>query len=293
MKTPTLLDNPMQGKICLVTGSTSGIGLVTARELAQRGARVIVVGRSPERCDSAVEYIRQATGNHAVDYIVTDLSSQTQIRQLAETVMAGYPRLDVLVNNAGGLFVKRQVSVDGLEMAFALNHLGYFLLTNLLLDMIKASLPARIVCVSSAAHYGSKIYFNDLQCEKKYGYMRAYGQSKLANILFTFELARRLKDFPVTANALHPGFVKSNFGRNNGGIVGAGAKVVYLFGISPEKGAQTSIYLATSPEVEGITGKYFTNKKVAKPDPLANDPGTARRLWEVSAELTGLPITSA
>lgn len=286
MSTP--IDTSMHGKICLVTGATSGVGLVTARELARRGARIIGVGRNPNRCDSALEHIRQVTGNHAVDYIVTDLSSQAQIRQLAQTVMAGYPRLDVLVNNAGGFFVKREVSVDGFEMSFALNHLSYFLLTNLLLDMIKASQPARIVNVSSGVHYGAKIHFDDLQCEKKFGYLRAYGQSKLANILFTFELARRLQDFPVTANVLHPGFVRSNFGRNNSGFIGFGIKMAYFFGMSPEKGARTSIYLATSPEVEGITGKYFSNQKVANPDPVANDPQIAQRLWEVSAELTGL-----
>ena len=199
----------MEGKVCLVTGATAGIGLVTALELARQGARVIGVGRSPERCAEAARQIREQTGTSAVEFLVADLSSQAEVRRLADQVKAATGRLDVLVNNAGLIRLEREVTVDGLEMTFALNHLAYFLLTNLLLDTLKASTPARIVSVASAAHQGCKINFDDLQGETKYSPWRAYQQSKLANILFTRELARRLEGTGVTANALHPGYVRT------------------------------------------------------------------------------------
>ena len=206
----------MEGKVCLVTGATAGIGLVTALELARQGARVIGVGRSPERCAEAARQIREQTGTSAVEFLVADLSSQAEVRRLANQVKAATGRLDVLVNNAGLIRLEREVTVDGLEMTFALNHLAYFLLTNLLLDTLKASTPARIVSVASAAHQGCKMNFDDLQGETKYSPWRAYQQSKLANILFTRELARRLEGTGVTANALHPGYVRTQIFRAEG-----------------------------------------------------------------------------
>ena len=206
----------MEGKVCLVTGATAGIGLVTALELARQGARVIGVGRSPERCAEAARQIREQTGTSAVEFLVADLSSQAEVRRLANQVKAATGRLDVLVNNAGLIRLEREVTVDGLEMTFALNHLAYFLLTNLLLDTVKASTPARIVSVASAAHQGCKMNFDDLQGETKYSPWRAYQQSKLANILFTRELARRLEGTGVTANALHPGYVRTQIFRAEG-----------------------------------------------------------------------------
>ncbi len=282
---------PMSGRICMVTGATDGIGKVTAQALAQQGATVIVVGRSRKKTVATVEEIKRRTGNPSVEYLLADLSVQAEIRRLAEEFKRRHDRLHVLVNNAGGFFMSRQETADGLEMTFALNHLGYFLLTNLLLDVIKASAPARIINVSSAAHENAQMNFEDLQGERKYSGWQAYGQSKLANLLFTYELARRLEGTGVTVNALHPGFVATNFGANNYGIVGRIMKrIVNLRGISPEEGADTSIYLATSPEVEGITGKYFVKRRAVPSSPASYDEDAARRLWEVSAEMTGLHV---
>lgn len=278
----------MQGKSCLVTGATGGIGLVTARELARQGARVVLVGRSRERCLAAVEGIRQQTGNTGVDFIVADLSSLEQIRRAASEFAARHDRLDVLVNNVGAFFWKRQESVDGIEMTFALNHLSYFLLTNLLLDMLRASAPARVVNVSSDAHRGAQMNFDDLQNRRRYAGFRVYAQSKLANVLFTYELARRLEGSSVTANALHPGFVATNFAQNNGFLFRLFMPLAQLSAISPEEGARTSIYLASSPEVEGVTGKYFVRQQAVQSSPASYDEQSARRLWDVSLELTGL-----
>jgi NAD(P)-dependent dehydrogenase (short-subunit alcohol dehydrogenase family) len=282
-------ERPMQGKVCLVTGATAGIGAVTARTLAQGGATVVLVGRSRERCEATTARIRQETGNPAVAYLLADLSSQAEIRRLAQEFQHQQQRLDVLVNNAGGVFLRRQESVDGIEMTFALNHLGYFLLTNLLLDVLKASGPARVVSVASDAHRRLQgMDFDDLQGRNRYSGIRAYCQSKLANVLFTYELARRLGGTGVTANALHPGFVASNFFAGKGWmglLVNVSAKV---FAISPEEGAKTSIYLATSPEVEGVTGKYFVKEQAVKSSSASEDEVAARRLWEVSEEMTEL-----
>ncbi len=206
----------MRGKLCMVTGATSGIGRVTAQVLAQAGAEVVVVGRNREKSEATVDRIKQQTGNSAVEYMLADLSSQTAIRQLAETFKRQHERLNVLVNNAGAFFLWRQESVDGIEMTFALNHLGYFLLTNLLLDTLKASAPARVINVSSGSHRGETINFNHFQGKRMYSGFRAYGESKLANILFTYELARRLEGTGITVNAIHPGFVATNIGTNNG-----------------------------------------------------------------------------
>jgi retinol dehydrogenase-12 len=282
-------DRSMIGKICVVTGATSGIGRVTARALAERGASVVVVGRSRERCEATVETIRRAVAEPRVEFLLADLSSQAEIRRLAREVQARYPRLDVLVNNAGAMFMRRQESVDGIEMTFALNHLAYFLLTNLLLDRLKASAPARIVSVSSDAHHWAKrIDFEDLQGLRRFRGFHAYAQSKLANLLFTFELARRLEGTGVTANALHPGFVATNIFAGNGAVgwlmrAGAG-----LLAISPEEGARTSIMLATAPELEGVSGRFFVHGKAVMPSRASQDQAAARRLWDVSEAMTGL-----
>jgi retinol dehydrogenase 12 len=283
-------DKSMVGKSCLVTGATAGIGQITARELARKGASVVVVGRSLARCKATVEAIRQETGNPSVDFLVADLSSQADVRKLAGEVQDRYPRIDVLVNNAGAMFTKRLESVDGIEMTFALNHLGYFLLTNLLLDTLKASAPSRVVNVASEAHrFVSKVDFDDPQ-GKKYGGWHAYGQSKFANILFTYELARRLAGTGVTSNCLHPGFVASNFTDGNGAMGWMMRRMASVFAISPDDGAKTSIYLASSPEVEGVTGQYFAKSKPAKSTRPTHDQAAAARLWELSEEMTGLKV---
>jgi NAD(P)-dependent dehydrogenase (short-subunit alcohol dehydrogenase family) len=281
----------MNGKTCLVTGATAGIGEVTACELARMGARVLLVSRDPQRCAETTGRIREKTGNSAVEYLTADLSSQAQVRRLSQEIRQRCDRLDVLVNNAGAIFMRRQESEDGIEMTWALNHLSYFLLTNLLLDLLKDSAPARIVNVSSDAHRGAKINFNDLEAKRGYSGFPVYGRSKLANILFTFELARRLEGTGVTANALHPGFVATRFAKNNGLLVTLGLDVIYrFFALSPEQGARTSLYLAASPEVEGISGKYFVKERSVKAASAAYDQETAQRLWQVSAEMVGLNI---
>jgi NAD(P)-dependent dehydrogenase (short-subunit alcohol dehydrogenase family) len=279
----------MNGKICLVTGATNGIGKATAHALSQMGATVVIVGRDAQKAAQVTEEIRAASTNQNVDWLLADLSSQEDIRRLATEFNSKYSQLHVLLNNAGGTFTTRQVSVDGIEMTFALNHLAYFLLTNLLLDRMIASAPARIINVSSDAHSGGKIDFDNLQGERSYSSFGPYGNSKLANILFTNELARRLEGTGVTVNALHPGLTSTGFGKNNPGflmkIMGA---VIPLIARSPEKGADTSIYLASSPEVQGITGKYFVDCKVTQPAPQAADNAVAKKLWDVSAEMVHL-----
>ena len=249
---------------------------------------MIGVGRSAERCRQAERQLREATGSTAIQYLVADLSVQSEVRRLAQEVKTATNRLDVLVNNAGLIRTKREVTVDGLEMTFALNHLAYFLLTNLLLDTLKASAPVRIVSVSSTAHKGIKINFDDLQGEKKYSGWRAYQQSKLANILFTRELSRRLEGTGVTANALHPGYVRTQIFRVDGFAGWLLRRAAELLAISPEEGAKTTIYLASSPEVKGQTGLYFVRQKRRASSPESLDDATARKLWDVSARLTGL-----
>jgi NAD(P)-dependent dehydrogenase (short-subunit alcohol dehydrogenase family) len=276
----------MQGKNVLVTGATNGIGLVIARELARLGARVTIVSRNAGKCVVVAEMIKNETG-HPVDYIAADLSTLAGIRQASATFKGSHTHLHVLVNNAGALFIRRRLTADGYEMTFALNHLNYFLLTNLLLDLLQASTPARIVNVSSGSHLRASLDFDNLQGEKRYRGMQAYGQSKLANILFTYELARRLEGTGVTVNALHPGSVATGFARNNGLLFNVGTKIVgLLFLRKPEQGAQTSIYLASSPEVQGVTGKYFFDCQPVDSSPLSHDRALAEKLWQVSLELT-------
>jgi retinol dehydrogenase-12 len=282
----------MQGKVCLVTGATAGIGLVTARELARKGARVILVGRATERCSRAAEEIRALTGSTAVEWLVADLSSQADVRRLADQVRSRWPRLDVLVNNAGGIFIKRQESADGIEMTFALNHLSYFLLTCLLLPVLEQSAPARIVSVASEAHRGVSIAFDDIEGKTRFGGWRAYQRSKLANLLFTYELARRLGGKRVTANALHPGFVRTTIFREPGLVGWLLRRAADVIALSPEAGAKTSVYLASSQEVAGTSGQYFDKEKPRESSPQSHDLIAGERLWRLSEEMTGLKAES-
>ncbi len=276
----------MGGKTVVITGATSGIGEVAAKELAGKGARVVLIGRSLAKCEATAAMIRQATGNPDVDYLVADLSSQADIRRLASDLKGRFPRIDVLINNAGAMFDPRQESVDGIEMTWALNHLGYFLLTDLLLDTLKGSAPSRIVNVASDAHrMVSGIDFDDVEGKKRYSPFRNYSQSKLANILFTRELARRLEGTGVTANCLHPGFVATNFAGGDGWTSRFFKLMAKVFAITPENGAKTTIYLASSPEVEGTTGGYFAKSKPARPTAAGRDDQAARRLWELSERM--------
>ncbi len=278
----------MKGKICLVTGGTNGIGKATAQALAQMGATVIIVGRDAQKTSKIVMEIRAASGNPGVGSMLADLSSQQEVRHLADEFKSRYSHLHVLINNAGGFFMKRELSVDHIEITFALNHLAPFLLTNLLLDTIKASAPARIINVSSNAHTAGKIEFDNLQGERSYR-PRAYDDSKLANILFTMELAHRLEGSGVTVNALHPGFVATGFAKNNGKVIAAFIGLLApLVARTPAKGAETSIYLASSPSVEGTTGEYFHDSRVFQVAPQATDKLVARKLWDISAEMVHL-----
>ena len=282
----------MKDKICLVTGATSGIGKITARALAAQGAHVIVVGRNQAKCEETIAEIKAATNNQQVEYMLADLSSQAEVRALAAQFNAHYNHLDVLVNNAGNLFRTRKESADGIEMTFALNHLAYFLLTNLLMDALKTAPSARIVNVSSDAHRGQTLDFDDLEANQQFSSFRVYGRSKLANVLFTYELAKRLSDMEggenITVNALHPGVVRTNFARSEfTGILGILLGIVMRFvGIDAEEGAKTSIYLASSPEVEGVTGKYFDKQKAVKSTAATYDEEMASRLWQISEEMT-------
>lgn len=280
----------MNKKVYLVTGATAGIGLVTARELARTGATVVGVGRHPEKSAAVAKQIREATRNPNVEFLLADLSVQKQVRALAQTFRERYARLDVLINNAGAVYLNRQESADGLELTFALNHLSYFLLTNLLLDMLRANAPARIVNVSSRAHIrAAGLNFNDLQNRRGYFGMNVYSQSKLCNVLFTHELARRLAGANITVNALHPGVVATNFFLNNGLLGQLARPILNLISMRPEDGAKTSLYLATSPEVEGVTGKYFDHHQREVPaSKAASDRVAQLRLWQVSEQLTGL-----
>ena len=283
------METSLKEKTVLVTGGTNGLGLVTARELARMGAQVTILSRNAEKCAAVAEALKGETGN-PVEFIAADLSTLAGIRQSAATFKQRHTHLHVLVNNAGAMFTRRQLTSDGFEMTFALNHLNYFLLTNLLLDILKASAPARIVNVSSGAHLRASLDFDNLQGEKHFAAMQAYGQSKLANVLFTYELARRLEGTGVTVNALHPGFIATGFARNNGVFYNFGMKLISPFIRKPDQGAQTSIYLASSPEVEGVSGKYFFDCKAVDSSPSSHDQALAEKLWQVSLELTGKAI---
>ncbi len=280
-------ENDMLGKVCLVSGATAGIGEAAALLLAQRGATVVGIGRNPAKNEASTKMIREKTGNPAVGYLLADLSSQEDIRAVAQQFLSKYERLDVLVNNAGATFGERHESVDGIEMTFALNHLGYFLLTNLLLDILETSAPSRVINVSSSLHKLGKLNFDDIPFKNGYARSKAYQRSKLANIAFTYELSRRLSNQAVTVNAMNPGLVATNVGESAGGISARAKGLVdKIAGLTPEEGAQTIIYLATSPEVIGESGRYFVKEKSVPSSKISYDLAFGRRLWELSESLT-------
>jgi retinol dehydrogenase 14 len=282
----------MGGKVVLITGGTSGIGKAAATALAAIGAEVVVVGRSRERGEGAVEEIRLDSGNEEVSLMVADLSVQVEVRRLAGEFQERHDRLDVLVNNAGLVQSERTETPDGIETTLAINHLAPFLLTNLLLDLLKKSAPARIITVSSEAQRWGKMNFDDLQSEKKYRAFPVYGMTKLANIIFTFDLAERLEGTGVTANCIHPGAVNTNFGSNQRSPMSFIFRAFKPFMRSPEQGADTIIYLAASPDVEGMTGKYLSDRKLITASDEAYDEDSRAKLWEISEELTGLKVTA-
>ena len=283
----------MAGKVVLITGGTGGIGKATAIGLARIGARVGITGRDLARAERSAAEIRAASGNTAVDAFAADMSCQAEVRRLAVAILDSYPRLHVLVNNVGGFWAHRRVTADGVERTFALNHLAPFLLTNLLLDRLKASAPARVVTVSSGAQGMGRIEFDDLQGARSYSGQRAYSQSKLANVMFTNELARRLEGTGVTATSLHPGVVRTNFGaEDQAWYFALISRVALLLLKTPEQGAQTSIYLASSPDMDGITGKFFANRTPKTPNKVAYDTDMTARLWQVSAELVRMTPSS-
>jgi NAD(P)-dependent dehydrogenase (short-subunit alcohol dehydrogenase family) len=288
------MDETMSGKACLITGGTGGIGFVTARELARRGADVMIVGRNREAGAAAVAEIEPAGAGGTVEFVAADLSRQSEVRRLAAIAADRFGRLDVLINNAGGMFRRRTLSADGIEMTFALNHLAYFLLSDLLLPALRASGRARIVNVASEAHRGVSLRFDDLQSKRGYvGGWSAYKRSKLANLLFTYELARRIEGGPVSVNALHPGFVATDIGVRNALVPGWLWRLVSLAAISPEEGAETSIHLAASAGVDGVHGKYFVKSRPAQSSPQSYDREAAQRLWSVSEAMTAAARAAA
>jgi NAD(P)-dependent dehydrogenase (short-subunit alcohol dehydrogenase family) len=275
----------MDGKQCLVTGGTNGIGLIAARELAKQGANVVIVGRNPQKTEQTVESLRKESGSSNITHLIGDMSSLADVRRVAREYAASHSRLDVLLNNAGAFFGQRMVTKDGYEMTFALNHLGYYLLTRELLDLLKRSAPARVVNVSSEAQRMARLNFDDLMEEKKFSGQRAYNNSKLANVMFTLELSRKLQGTGVTTNCVHPGIVATNFGKENPtGFMKFLLAVAGPFMLTPEQGADTLIWLSSSPEVDGVTGKYFAKRKEIKPNRQALDAAACTRLWEMSEQ---------
>ena len=282
----------MNDKICLVTGATSGIGKATALGLAQRGATVIITGRNQAKGEEALSEIKARSNNDKVNLMLADFASLESTRQLAEQFKQKYQQLHVLINNAGLAAYKRQVTQDGFEKTFEVNYVAPFLLTNLLLDTIKASAPARIINVSSEAQAAGKIYFNDLQLEKNFNFGRAYSQSKLAEVLFTYELARKLQGTGVTVNCLHPGVVATNIWQHSPSFIRPVIKsLVNLFALTPEEGARTSLYLATSPDVADVTGKYFTKSVPKRSSEISYNEAAQQQLWDMSVQMVKLPVT--
>ncbi len=279
----------MDGKTCLVTGATSGIGLATARALAALGAQLIITGRNPTRMEQAVAEIRRAADNAEVHALLADFADLSQVRRLAEAFSERFERLDVLVNNAGAFFLRREVTPYGVEKTFLVNHLAPFLLTHLLLDALHRSPEGRIVNVASEAHRSGELNLDDLSMAQGYSGTMAYRRSKLANILFTRELARRLRDTAITVNAMHPGVVATRIWKIGFAPLDALVqRVVSWFMLTPEEGADTVVYLAASPEVQGVSGEYFIQRRPVPPAPAALDDELAQRLWEVSAQIVGL-----
>ncbi len=278
----------MQGRTCLVTGATSGIGRVTALELAFRGATLVLSGRSEDLCRDVRDSIVSTTGNEHVEFLVADLSSLQQVRRLAGAFLERHDALHVLFNNAGGIFGKRVATEDGHEHTLAVNHLAPFLLTHLLLDILKASAPSRVITTTSGAHVPGTLDLDDLNYERGWRSFPAYARSKLANILFTRELARRLEGTGVTANCFHPGFVSSKFGQSGSPLFARLMDLVDFVRISPEKGADTGVWLATSPDVEAVSGEYFHKRRIRRPSRIARSDEAARGLWEASERLAGI-----
>lgn len=290
---PSQSKGRMQGKICLITGATQGIGKATALGLAQQGATVALVGRDAGRTQATADEIRQACSQASVETFLADLSLQSEVRRLAAEVKHRFARLDLLVNNAGAIFQKREVTAEGFEKTWALNHLAYFLLTQELLERLKASAPARIVNVSSDAHRGLAIDFDDLQGKRRYSAIKAYAQSKLANVMFTYALDRRLEGTGVTANCLHPGAVATGFGHNMPGLLNVVMTLLRPLLLSAEKGAETSIYVASAPELAGFGGKYFEKCRAVDSARAAYDVEAQERLWRLSLEqLASAPVDS-
>jgi NAD(P)-dependent dehydrogenase (short-subunit alcohol dehydrogenase family) len=278
----------MRGKVVVITGATSGIGEVAARRLAGMGARIVLVARDKARGEAALAGLRSggAGNSHSIHY--GDLSRISEMKRVAQEIAAAQPRIDVLINNAGAMFGSRQLTEDKLERTFAINHMAYFVLTQGLRERLLASAPARIVNTASAAHQGAKLDFDDLQAAHGFSPMRAYGRSKLCNILFTRELARRLSGKGVTANCLHPGFVATRFGDGSGGILSGVVRVAKLFAISPQQGAQTIVYLASAPEVANVSGGYYYKCLPAQPTTEARNDEDAKRLWMESATIAAI-----
>jgi len=275
----------MKDKICLITGATDGIGKETARCLGKQNAQLILVGRNPEKGEKVQKKLIAITGNDQIDIMTADLSNMNAIQKLSAEIHKKYNKLNVLINNAGAFFSKREITDDGFEKTFALNHLGYFLLTKLLLDLIKKGKTPRIINVASGAHIGATLDFDNLQGKNDYSGWAAYKRSKLMNIMFTYKLAELLKDTPITVNTLHPGFVRTRFGDNNTGIVGIGLNLVKKIGaISIKKGAETSVFLATSPTVKGVSGKYFVKCKPEKSSSSSYNKSDIDRLWRTTDE---------
>ena len=275
----------MKDKICLITGATDGIGKETARCLGKQNAQLILVGRNPKKGEKVRKKLIEKTGNNQIEILTADLSNMKAIRYLAERIYSRYDRLDVLINNAGALFVQREKTDEGFEKTFALNHLNYFLLTKLLLDLIKKGKNPRIINVASGAHIGVTLDFDNLQGKNDYSGWAAYKRSKLMNIMFTYKLAELLKDTQITVNTLHPGFVRTRFGDNNEGMVAAGLKLAKKIGaISTKKGAETSVFLASSPTVKGLSGKYFVKCKPEKSSPDSYNKTYIDRLWKTTEQ---------
>jgi NAD(P)-dependent dehydrogenase (short-subunit alcohol dehydrogenase family) len=282
------MQNATQGKVIVITGATSGIGQIAASELAAAGARLVLVARDRVRADKTLARLRERGPNQAHRAHIADLSRLAEMKRVGSEIAAAEPRVDVLINNAGNFFGRRELTQDRLERTFATNHVAYYVLTLLLRDRLVASAPARIVNTASAAHRGEKLDFDDLQSAKSYRLQSVYGRSKLCNILFTRALARRLAGTGVTVNCLHPGFARTNLGQRDGGLFANLVRMYFLFGGPPERGANTIVYLATSPAVAEVSGGYFTDCRPATPSAQAQDDARAERLWNATARITGI-----
>ncbi len=281
----------MKNRVCLITGATSGLGRATAYALAETGANLVVAGRNQGKTEQLIVDLRKISTSARIDYLIADLEQPESVKQLAEQFLSIHNRLHVLINNAGAYYVKREETQDGFERTFALNHLSYFLLTNLLIDTMKKSTPARVVCVASDAHRLVRgLNWEDLQYKRKWPFMgwNTYCQSKLANVYFTYELAARLKGSGVTANVLHPGFVRSGLAKNNGLSARIVVQLLAVVAKPPAKAAETVIWAATSDDMAGVSGKYLTRKKIVRSSKVSCDGEAAERLWKISCEMTGL-----